>query len=98
MRWNTIIIISLCFIACTSSKSKWKSPVGYDLTGPEIFSLSKKIDQVSGIAYSASDGSVFAIDDDTGDLYNITLGKNPEIQKVKFGKDGNDNEDLVMID
>jgi hypothetical protein len=98
MRWNAILIINLFFIACNSNKPKWKSPVGYDLTAPEVFSLSKKVDQISGIAYSASNGSVFAIDDDTGDLYNITLQKNPQIQKWKFGKAGTDNEDLVLID
>ena len=91
------MILLIIFSACSSKKTKWKSPAGYDLTKPEIISLTKKIDQISGIAWSPADSSVFAIDDDTGDLYNITLTKDPEINKWKFGKN-NDNEDLVVSD
>lgn len=74
-----------------------KSPKGYDLNNPEIINLTKKIDQISGIVYSESDNSLFAIDDDKGDLYNIPLTKKPEIKKWKFGKNA-DYEDIVLID
>jgi hypothetical protein len=87
---------ALLITAC-SKKEKWKSPAGYDLKKPEVISLTRKIDQISGIAYSSADSSVFAIDDDTGDLYNISLTNEPAITKWKFGKNS-DNEDLVLTD
>lgn len=74
-----------------------RSPAGYDLNKPEVINLSKKIDQVSGIVYSASDNSLYAIDDDNGDLYNIPITEHPEIKRWKFGKKA-DYEDLVMTD
>jgi len=74
-----------------------KSPAGYDLNKPVIINLSKKIDEISGIAYSSSDSSLFAIDDNTGFLYKIRLTKGPDIQKWEFGKKA-DYEDLVLVD
>jgi hypothetical protein len=54
------------------------------------------VDQISDIVYSGSNGSVFAIDDHTGDLYNITDKKDLDIQKWKFGKADTDNGNLVF--
>lgn len=88
----------LFFPFCNSEgQQKMKSPVGYDLNNPEIVNLTKKIDEISGIAYSKTDSSLFAIDDDKGDLYNIPLTKNPQIKKWKFGKNA-DYEDIILVD
>lgn len=93
-----IIVFILFFSSCNSkAQKKMKSPEGYDLNNPAIINLTKKIDQISGIAYSKSDNSLFAIDDDKGDLYNIPLTKKPEIKKWKFGKSA-DYEDLALVD
>lgn len=93
-----MLLSFVLFIAgCSDDKLKLRSPDGYDLNKPEIINLSKKIDQISGIVYSAADNSLFAIDDDNGDLYNITLTKKPEVKKWKFGKK-NDYEDLAIVD
>lgn len=83
--------------SCQSSANKMRSPAGYNLNKPEVINLTKKIDQISGIVYSASDNSLYAIDDDNGDLYNIPITEHPEIKKWKFGKKA-DYEDLVMTD
>ncbi len=96
-RIKMLFCLVLLIVACSDKKSKLKSPEGYDLNKPEIINLSKKIDQVSGIVYSAADNSLYAIDDDNGDLYNITLTPKPEVQKWKFGKK-NDYEDLAFAD
>ena len=93
-----MIAFALISFACNSKgQKKMKSPERYDLNNPEIINLTKKIDQISGIAYSEKDNSLFAIDDDKGDLYHIPLTKDPEIKKWKFGKNA-DYEDLVLID
>lgn len=86
------------FSSCSSKgQKKMKSPNGYDLNNPEVINLTKKIDQISGIVYSEADSSLFAIDDDNGDLYNITLAKDPKIKKWKFGKNA-DYEDIALVD
>ena len=98
--FQTVFLIPLLLISfsCNSKgQKKMKSPKEYDLNNPEIINLTKKIDQISGIVYSEKDNSLFAIDDDKGDLYNITLTKDPEIKKWKFGKNA-DYEDLMLID
>jgi uncharacterized protein YjiK len=92
-----LLIFVLFIIGCSNDKPKLKSPDGYDLNKPEIINLSRKIDQISGIVYSAADNSLYAIDDDNGDLYNITPTKKPEVKKWKFGEK-NDYEDLAIVD
>jgi uncharacterized protein YjiK len=93
-----IIVFVLISFSCNSkAQKKMKSPEGYDLNDPRIINLTKKIDQISGIVYSEKDNTLFAIDDDKGDLYHIPLAEDPEIKKWKFGKNA-DYEDLVLID
>ena len=91
------IIILLVYNSCQSIGNNMRSPAGYDLNKPEVINLTKKIDQISGIAYSANDNSLYAIDDDNGDVYNIPITEHPEIKKWRFGKKA-DYEDLVMTD
>ena len=67
----------------------------YDLDNPAVYELPKEVNQISGMSYSASEGVVYAIDDDHGDLFRITLKEKPDIQRWKFGKD-RDYEDLVI--
>ena len=93
-----MIALALIFSSCSSNgQKKMKSPERYDLNKPEIINLSKKIDQISGIAYSPDDNSLYAIDDDNGDLYHIPLEQDPKIKKWKFGKNA-DFEDVVFVD
>ena len=74
-----------------------KSPTGYDLNNPVEIDLSKKVDEISGIVFNQSDSTLFAIDDNEGNLYKISLTNDPQIQKWKIGK-SEDFEDIVMTD
>ncbi len=95
--WIFLLIPFIFFSCYSEGQKKMKSPAGYNLNKPVIINLSKKIDEISGIAYSSSDSSLFAIDDNTGFLYKIRLTKGPDIQKWEFGKKA-DYEDLVLVD
>src|SRR6266542_4345136 len=96
----------LTFVLCTlvlisqpwcKSQVSTSSSAHYNLSSPEIIKLPNKINQISGMAYYKADSSVFAIDDDHGNLYKISLKKNPEIEQWEFGKD-KDYEDIVLLD
>lgn len=77
-----------------ASQQRPKNPPGYDLKNPVMLSLPKNIDQISGIVYQ--DSSVFAIDDDHGDLYKIPLRDAKSTEEWRFGKK-KDFEDLVQL-
>lgn len=82
----------------TSLKCHGQVPgFSFDLEKPQIIELPNKINQISGLAYWASDTAVLAIDDDHGNLYKIPLQKDPNIQQWKFSKDY-DYEDVVLVD
>jgi hypothetical protein len=82
--------------ACDGQSAKYASTSGYNLEKPEVVTLPKEINQISGIAYYEADNSVFAIDDDHGNLYEISLEAPDRIKHWQFGKD-KDYEDLVYL-
>jgi hypothetical protein len=95
---NSLAAAILCalFASCNAQDSENKFPAGYDLSKPEIIKVAKEVNQISGIAYYENDNAVFAIDDDHGNLYKISLEKDPKVEKWEFGKD-NDYEDLALV-
>jgi uncharacterized protein YjiK len=69
----------------------------YDFSHPKVLKLPQDLDEISGIAYYPKDTSVFAIVDEDGMLYKISL-KNPQkLKKWKFDKK-RDYEDIVLHD
>ena len=92
-------IISFAIFGCKSG-GKSIQPVDssrYDLTHPVIMKLPEGLVEISGIAYYAKDTSVFAIGDESGNLYKISLNRKGDIKKWKFDKK-HDFEDLVLKD
>lgn len=78
----------LCIECCAQLSNE------YDLSSPDkLIKLPKKVDEISGLAYN--NNFVYAIDDDHGDLFKISLDEDPEIQSWHFGKD-KDYEDVVL--
>lgn len=71
------------------------SPTIYDLEHPEVISLPHKVNQVSGIVHQPG-AFVYAIDDDHGSIYKITLNRPPEVKEWSFGKK-DDYEDLALV-
>lgn len=72
-----------------------KNPDGYNMKMADQFKLPLELDEISGLAYNASDSSIFAINDEKGWLYKIKKGVG--IKTWEFFN-GADFEDLVLID
>jgi len=92
-------IFFLFLAACSANKNKVPSPYSgrYDLMNPTIIKLPEYLAEISGIAYYAKDTSVFAIVDEDGMLYKISLTQKDAIKKWRFDKK-HDFEDVVLHD
>ncbi|HXS54911.1 MAG TPA: SdiA-regulated domain-containing protein [Hanamia sp.] len=90
------MINMLCLGSCAPNKKKL-SFKDYDLHNPYILILNDELVEISGICYYPKDTSVFAISDESGNLFKIHLGKNIVTQKWRFDKK-RDFEDLYFKD
>lgn len=92
-------LVLLLAVSCTtkSSKNKYSTVPGYDITKPTTIKLRGELDEISGLYFYKKDSSVFSIIDEAGYLYKIFLRKKIDIQKWKFSKNG-DYEDLSLVD
>lgn len=69
----------------------------YDFSNPIVINLPQALNEISGLAYYPKDTSVFAIIDEDGLLFKISLNDPQNIKEWKFDKK-RDYEDLVLID
>jgi uncharacterized protein YjiK len=93
-----LILTSPFFAGCKAGNAEtMTSPEGYDLNKPFVIKLPQELDEISGLSFYPKDKSVFAIVDEKGVLYKISLQEEPTIQQWKFYKKG-DFEDLVVAD
>lgn len=94
-------VVFLSFESCSQGTSnQFKNSVSslpYDLDHPQIINLPSGLNEISGIVYSAKDKSLFAIEDEDGILYQITLSKPVQVKQWQFGKHG-DYEDVTLVD
>lgn len=72
------------------------SPRGYNLNKPEVVKLPLELDEISGLAFSQKDASLFAINDERGNLYKIHPTQPDNIQRWEFST-GGDYEDVVLL-
>ncbi len=72
------------------------SPRGYNLNKPEVVKLPLELDEISGLAWSAKDATLFAINDERGNLYKINPARPDDIQRWEFST-GGDYEDVVLL-
>lgn len=92
------ILIALNACNGTSkSHNKYPDTPYYNLSAPKIIELSPSLDEISGIAYYAKDTSVFAIIDEAGILFKISLNNPKNVNSWEFSKK-RDYEDLLLID
>jgi uncharacterized protein YjiK len=68
----------------------------YDLNKPETFNLPPGINEISGISYNPADNTVFAIDDESGYLFKISLDQQPVVENWEFDKK-RDFEEIVVV-
>lgn len=106
-----LLAIGLFFVKCSGQKTNQvdatthSSPEHYNLSSPEIIELPAYLSEISGLAYYEKDNALFAIHDENGNLYKITITPNNsikqpnsiDIKEWKFSKKS-DYEDLVLID
>lgn len=71
-----------------------KSRAGYNLQSPEVISLPAEVNEISGLAYD-KENHVYAVDDEKGSLFRITLQKEPAVKEWQFTKK-RDFEELVL--
>ena len=93
----SIVVVAL--FACKTGRKPLQPTDSsmYDLANPVILKLPEGLAEISGIVYYPKDTSVFAIEDEAGILYKISLNKKDQIQKWKFDKK-HDFEDLALHD
>ena len=91
------VMLSLLLYQCRPAPEPivLKSPEGYNMRKTVQLKLPLELDEISGVAYSTGDSSVFAINDEKGWLYKIKRGH--KIKTWKFSQ-GADFEDVVLLD
>lgn len=89
-------IVSSCNGISNKAKSFEDTPL-YNLSSPKIIDLNPTLDEISGVAYYAKDTSVFAIVDEAGILFKISLNNPSIIKSWEFSKK-RDYEDLILMD
>jgi uncharacterized protein YjiK len=83
-------------LSCNGKKDVYKSPLSYDLSEPEKFSVPDALNEVSGISYyKGKSDTLYAQQDEEGKLFYLHLG-DKKAGNIKFGKKG-DYEDLAII-
>lgn len=81
------------FSSCAAQSRKAMPPALYSLDQPQqAIDLPKHINEISGVAYE--NGSLYAIDDDKGNLYKISVAEKPQVQQWEVGKP-QDFEDIA---
>src|SRR5215210_2233667 len=63
---------------------------------PTVLKLKSQLEEISGLSYNTSDNSVYAISDDKGSLYKISLSDGRIVSSLKFHRQKN-FEDLAII-
>ncbi|MEO5647427.1 MAG: SdiA-regulated domain-containing protein, partial [Chitinophagaceae bacterium] len=108
LRGITLILI-LMFVGCKGSTDKKNSNGGdknvmpanfeipYDFSEPGIIKLPVELNEISGIAYDSASDMLYAVEDEDGILYSMSM-KKPELPTriAKFSKKA-DFEDIVIL-
>lgn len=95
---HTITFLLLIFFIAFSCKNvaQYKSPAGYAFNKPEKFIMNQALHEISGITFiEGKKDTIFAIEDEKGKLFSITLGSET-LSHVKFAKKG-DFEDVTVL-
>ncbi len=100
--YSKLILASLLFlnatVACNQSLGeKYDTPEGYELNNPYKEDLPTPLDEISGIVYLAKDSAIFAISDESGNLFKYYPQSSKPLEKWKITKNS-DFEDLQLID
>ena len=94
-----IAFFSVFFFSCNTNaqKEKFENTETFDFVSPKIINLPQALDEISGIAYYPKDTSIFAIIDEDGLLFKVSLNRPDEVKEWRFDKQ-RDFEDIVFLD
>src|SRR5258706_15878215 len=96
MNKTYLYIPLLFFLSCVGKKKQFGSPVGYDFSKPEMFSVPESLDEISGICFHNGKGdTIYCEQDEQGKVYYLHLA-DKNAAHVKFGK-GGDYEDIAIF-
>lgn len=102
--WKIVLFPALIYawsatISCRSGErdKNYPNTDRFDLAQPKVINLPPELEEISGIVYYPKDTSVFAIVDEDGILFKISLNRPNDIKRWEFDKD-RDYEDLLLID
>jgi hypothetical protein len=90
------LLWGILFNACQSQAPVSDGPEGFDWQHPQKSFLRENLNEVSGIAFGpGNDTALFAVNDEEGRLYNISLAQTKlKLPHMKIANDG-DYEDLA---
>lgn len=94
---TAILTIFLFSCKTKAQKESFDNTESYDFANPKIVNLPQVLDEISGIAYYPKDTSVFAIIDEDGLLFKVSLNRPDEVKEWRFDKQ-RDFEDIVFLD
>jgi len=94
-----IAFFSVFFFSCKTKaqKDKFENTETFNFADPKIINLPQALDEISGIAYYPKDTSIFAIIDEDGLLFKVSLNRPDEVKEWRFDKQ-RDFEDIVFLD
>lgn len=94
-----IALFSVFFFSCNTKaqKDKFENTETFNFASPKIINLPQALDEISGIAYYPKDTSIFAIIDEDGLLFKVSLNRPDEVKEWRFDKQ-RDFEDIVFLD
>lgn len=91
-----LLFILTILLACAQKKSDNKTFSPYYPAKPDVIDMENDLEEISGITYHASDNTVFAISDDKGSLYKVSVSDGKIVDKLKFHEAKN-FEDLAIV-
>jgi hypothetical protein len=86
------VLLASCSLV-TQKKEAVESPKGYDFSQPTTIRLPETLDEISGMVYDSRTGSIIALNDEEGRIYEVPVDGSRRFPSKKFAK-GGDYEDL----
>jgi uncharacterized protein YjiK len=90
------VILTLVINTSCAQKNGYTTFSSHYPEQPKIIKMEKELEEISGISYNPLDSTVYAISDDKGSLYKVSISDGRIISKSKFYEAKN-FEDLVIV-
>ena len=101
-QWLVSFVLATCMASCGGQENVKAaaetagSAFRYELDKPQTITLPQGINEISGISYNPADNTVFAVDDENGYLFKISLDRQPVVENWEFDKK-RDFEEIAVV-